>query len=136
MTVAITQVSGNELYFKYFNQINPQDCYVELDCEREELTATYNSEIGNAIPASVFNGHDQRFSIPCLNESSANALLEEILPLAERVVAGYESGRNGNNHVAKFSEDAKKAIEEIEYLCTQDNFDCESMVIIDEENEE
>jgi hypothetical protein len=42
-----------------------------------------------------------------------NRVLEELRPLADRVIAGYESEWDGNNHVARFDEDAQEAIEEI-----------------------
>lgn len=110
-----------ELYCHYDGQAEPQGCYVELDCANKKLSAQYNSEIGNAIPFSVFHGHDQRWGIPCLRGEMANKLMEELLPLAERVVSGYESEWDGSNHVARFTDDAKKAVEAIETECN-DNY--------------
>jgi hypothetical protein len=108
----------NELHCKYPGQLNPQECFVSLHCRTGLLTAAYNSEIGNAIPADVYHGHTQRWGIPCLTNSSVNELLSELLPLAQRVVGGYKSEWDGNNIIAKFTPDSRAAIEKIETICS------------------
>ena len=109
--------NDTDLYCQYGGQNNEQGCYVELDCAQATLSADYNPEIGNAVPFSVWHGHDQRWEIPCLRAGAANELLEDIRPLAERVVEGYESVWNGNNWVAEFDDDAQEAIKAIGELC-------------------
>lgn len=111
---------GEELpvYLRYPGQCNVQSAYVELDCETGELGASYNAEIGNAVPFSVWYGHDQRWGIdPCISGDRLCGLLEDIVELAQIVVDGHESIWNGNNHVAKFSEKASEAIDEIGTIC-------------------
>ncbi len=118
MAIAIKTISYyKELHCHYDGQTNSQDCYIELDCENETLSASYNGEIGNAIPFSVYHGHNQRFGIPCLLPDAVNGLMKKIKHLADRVVDGYESHWDGNNNVARFDDDAKEAIEEIQQLC-------------------
>lgn len=102
------------LYCQYERQTEPQPCYIELDCQTGTLHASYNAEIGNAIPFSVYHGHDRRYGIPCLTADAANELMEEILPLAQRVVDGYSRHWDGNNHVARMTDDADAAEQEIE----------------------
>ena len=117
MSISIKKIAGNSLHCHYDRQTESQGCYIELDCENEKLSASYNAEIGNAIPFSVYHGLDQRWGIPCLTGDTVNDLLDEIAPLAERVIAGYESDWNGNNHVATFTDDAQAAIDEITEIC-------------------
>lgn len=118
MTIAITTVTGTELHVTYPRQTQAQPCYVELDARDDgRLSAAANPEIGNAVPFDVVHGHVQRWTIPALKADVANELLKEIAPLAERVVAGYESTWSGSNHVAAFDEDATVAIEAIGDLC-------------------
>jgi hypothetical protein len=118
MSITINKInSQSDLFCHYDRQTSAQGCYVELDCKNETLSALYNAEIGNAIPFSVYHGHDQRFAIPLLTVDAANRLMDEIKPLAERVVGGYKSEWNGNNHVAVFTDDAQAAIEEITEIC-------------------
>jgi len=120
---------GNELFCHYRNQTSPQPCYIELDCEGETLTADYNGEIGNAVPFAVWHRRTLRFDIPILTADAANRLLDEIAPLAQRVIGGYESVWDGSNHVGTYTDDAQRAIEEIENLCDDLDFDSENDTI-------
>ena len=98
-----------DLHCHYDRQTQQQECYIALNCREKILTASYNGEIGNAIPFSVFHGHIRRYGIPCVIADAANELMDEILPLAQRIVDGYESRWDGNNMVAALSHDAKLA---------------------------
>lgn len=118
--VTITPVEGDELHHQYPGQTAPQDCYVQLICETGALSASWNGEIGNAVPVGVWHRRVLRWNIPALTEGAANALLEEIAPLAERVVAGYSERWDGSNHVGEFDADADDAIEAIARLCDRD----------------
>jgi hypothetical protein len=105
------------LHCHYSGQTQRQGCYIELNCPNRTLSASYNPEIGNAIPFSVYHGHDQRFGINLMRGSTVNDLMEEILPLAQRVVDGYDSKWDGNNYIAKFTDNAQNALDEIEAIC-------------------
>jgi len=119
--ITVIELKGKfQLACQYPNQYNPQPCYIELDLRNETLTADYNGEIGNAVPFSVWHGHEQRYPIPCMVAVAANALLAEIAPLAERVLAGYECVWDGNNHVANFTDDAQEADNEISAICERE----------------
>ncbi len=118
-TVTVREVEGFELYYRYTQQSEPQRVVVSLDAEHRELSASTTTEIGNGVPMRVYHGHVRRWTIPALNADAANALLAEIAPIAARVCDGYETRWNGNNHVAKYDEDAEKACEEIRDLCDE-----------------
>jgi len=124
MTVTIRECTETtELLRRYHGQNEPQGAYIELGLRHETMHATYNAEIGGAIPFSVYHGHDRRYGIPTFTAKAANRLMHELLPLAERVVAGYESVWDGHNHVAHLSEDAQAADAEIAERC---EFECEN----------
>lgn len=123
--VTIVEVEGNALHRQYAGQHKAQPCYVSLDCASGRLTAEYDPEIGNVRSFAVCHGHVQRWSIPVLSADAANSLLAEILPYAERVVAGYERVWDGNNHVGEYSEDAQEAIESIRDLCDRARADAD-----------
>ncbi|MDO9016121.1 MAG: hypothetical protein Q8S73_12605 [Deltaproteobacteria bacterium] len=118
-TIETLPVTGTELHLQYPGQTSPQDVHVCLDAETGRLWAAASGEIGNGVPVRVYHGHVQRWSIPALKGDAANALLEEIEPLAARVCDGYWSRWDGSNHVAAFDDDASEAIEEIQALCEQ-----------------
>ncbi|WP_371099897.1 hypothetical protein [Streptomyces sp. PU_AKi4] len=105
-----------ELFRHYDGQTEPQPAYIELDTQNGTLLATYNSEIGNAVPFTVYHGLDRRYGIPILTADAANRVMEEIAPLADRVIAGTTVEWDGNNNVAILDEDAQAAEEEIEKL--------------------
>lgn len=127
----VDYLSGAELYCKYPRQSENQDCHVAIDCRSRRLWAEYNPEIGNARPFEVYHGHVRRYTIPALREDAANALLDDLAELADRVCDGYESVWDGHNHVAKLDEDAQEAEEEIERLCDAQQDAQEDLVVWD-----
>lgn len=104
-----------ELYRRYQNQSKPQPAYIELDLRTGRLFATYDSEVGGARPFSVRRGFDRRYPTPVLTAAAANRVMEEIRPLAERVLADWEETLDArqSNLVAVLGEDAAAAEEEI-----------------------
>lgn len=116
-TVDISPVSGLELHHQYPMEQRPQSCFVELDARTGALSASYNAEIGSAVPMHVFNRHVLRWNIPAMKEVPANALLAAIAPIAQRVVDGYQPRWNGTHSVGGYSADAVDACDDIESLC-------------------
>lgn len=103
-----------DLYRQYPGQLRAQRCYVEIDCKHGTLSCSYDAEVGNAVPAYVYHGHAIRYGIPCLTPEAANGLMDAILPLAQRVEAGYTSDWDGDNMVGRYNEDATEALGIIE----------------------
>jgi hypothetical protein len=98
------------LYHVYPQQMQPQGAYIELDCKTGQMIADWNGEIGNAIPFSVYHGHDRRWPVPNnMSADAINSLMDEIAPLAQRVLDGYDSTWDGNNMVAVLDDDAQEA---------------------------
>lgn len=115
--VTIDPVKGfADLHQQYRGQTSPQPCHVQLACDTGTLTASYDGIIGSGVPSHVWHARTLRWSIPCLTADAANALLSEVLPIAERIVAGYELVWDGNNHVGEYDEDAEAAREEMAAL--------------------
>ncbi|GHJ34288.1 hypothetical protein TPA0910_87210 [Streptomyces hygroscopicus subsp. sporocinereus] len=114
-TVRIIECTyADELHRHYDGQTEAQDCYIELDLREGTLLASYNAEIGNAVPFSVHHGFERRYGIPVLTGDAADRVMEEIRPLAERILADWEEHWDGHNKVARLGEDAQAAEEEIE----------------------
>jgi len=105
------------LFCHYKGQPSPQPCYIELDCEERALSASYDGEIGNAIPFRVYHGRCIRWTIPCLTATAANALLEELAEEAARICDGYDQVWDGHNHVGKLDDDARAASDTIQATC-------------------
>lgn len=107
------------LYRHYQGQTSPQGCYIELDTRNGELTADWNAEIGNGVPASVYHQIVLRWDIPTLTAPSANRLLDKLATLATQVLAGATTEWDGNNHVGKLTADARAAADDIEAHCQE-----------------
>lgn len=101
------------LHCRYQGELEGQSCHIALDLEDGRMWADYNPEIGGGIPASVYNGRTRWWSIPCMTSASANQLMTEIKPLAERILVGSEIKWDGNNNVGILNEDAGQAEQEI-----------------------
>lgn len=119
--IMIRPVDGTcDLYRKYQTQMEPQPCYVELDCRTGVLQATWNAEIGNAVPFSVWHGHEHRWSIPTLTAVAANEFLAELVEPCQRIIDGYTSEWDGHNLVARYTQDAWDAIDVVSRMAEQD----------------
>jgi hypothetical protein len=98
--------------------VNPRvnRVYVTIDWPtgRINVIGKHESEWGTTTFYRA-HGHEGIFRISHLDKvRSLRAFVnEEIAPLAERVVAGYERHWDGNNHVARFTEDAQIALRRI-----------------------
>ena len=101
----------------YPAQNRTQPAFFELTEGDNTIFADWDAEIGGAVPFSVFHGRDRRYYFsPNLKLSAVNRIGREIIPLLERVRAGMSIVWNGNNHVAKLTEDALCAEREIRRL--------------------
>jgi len=118
--VTVNAVAPAQLHRQYSGQSEPQPCYVEVDLKNQVLMADYNAEVGNAVPFAVFHGVERRYPIPALTSTAANDLLEQIRPLAERMISDWEEEWDGNNHVAVLGDDAQAAEAEIVQLTEQE----------------
>lgn len=114
-TVTISE--PGQLHHQYPGQDEPQDCYVQVDLPGQSVAADYNPEPGNAVPAQVFHGLVRRYPIPALTGEAAAELLEQIRPLAERLVADWTQVYDGSNLVAVLGGQAAAAEHEIEQIC-------------------
>lgn len=125
-TLTVTTLDESDpavLLLHYPTQTHAQPCYVELNCEAEELLADVRGDIGNARPERIAHQRALRWTIPCLTARAANALLAEIAPHAEEVLRGYESryDRNATKH-GHYTDDAWRAVERIGELCDAGRF--------------
>jgi hypothetical protein len=121
-TQLITVDDVAELFRRYHQQTDAQPAFAELDPTSGYLRASFAPEIGNAVPAAVAHGLRRRYPIPVLHTDGANALLRELIPLAQRVTDGFSATWDGNNTIGVLAADAVKAEDQILALC-QAEFD-------------
>ncbi|QKW31475.1 hypothetical protein HUT11_35520 (plasmid) [Streptomyces seoulensis] len=116
-TVRIIKCTDPTKLFRHYDgQSEAQPAYIELDLREGTLLADYDAEVGGAIPFSTYHGFERRYSIPVLTGEAANRVMQEIAPLAERILADWVEEWDGNNMVARLGGDALAAEEEIEKM--------------------
>lgn len=99
----------------YPGQMEPQRAFYDLDLERDTVFATYDPEVGNAIPFRTWYGVARRYYFdPNLKKKVVNSMGKALLPLFERVRRGAVIELDNGNYKAYLNEDAKEAELEIE----------------------
>ncbi|GAB3115612.1 hypothetical protein GCM10027160_23200 [Streptomyces calidiresistens] len=127
-------VEDLELYRHFPGRNTSQPAHILLDLKNGTLSASYDVEVGEGTPPEVFYGHTRRYRIPLITAQAANTAMQEIAPLADRILADSSIEWDGNNNVAVLGEDAQEAEEEIrEHLgCDRKNpegaFDPNSLI--------
>ena len=113
-TVSIRPVeSPTALYCRYAGSYEEQPAYIALDLVDGELYADYRATDGT--PGRVWLGQVRTWSIPPLVADAANALLERIAPLAQRILDGssIEVDPRTGDPVGVLDDDAAEAEREI-----------------------
>ncbi len=120
----------DELHCWYDGQTSPQPCHLALDLTDGELTAGYNPEVGPpyGTPASVYHGRTLRIKIPCLTADAANRLLNEVAPIAARILSGATIEWDGHNHIGVLDDDAEAAVDELAAACDPESFSEQHLV--------
>jgi len=119
----------------YPQQTQPQSTYLVLDLDSGVLTADYNHDIGDAVPMSVWHGRVRRYRLPSpyLTPDCIGAIMDELAPLFERVLAGSEIVWDGSNLVGQLDDDAAQASEAIANKLDFDRLQTELEFIEEEE---
>ncbi len=103
------------LYSKYSNEMQAQPAYIELDPAARTLDADYSGEVGNAVPANVWNGKILRYPVPSsIYAASLLDFMQQQLPLFERICEGWNEEWDGNNYVGRLNDDAQAAHDELD----------------------
>ena len=119
----ITIIAPTEtLYARLRGQHRAQPVEVRLDCEARTLTAGVDWA-SPAVSCAQWHGLTLAWTIPSLTQSAAEALLEAIREDAEEVLAGFERRWDGSNHVGRFDDDARDAIQRIATRCEREQWD-------------
>lgn len=113
----IVPTGAAELHRHYPGQTEPQPAYLELCLRTGRLYADTDAEVRGARPFSVYYGFERRYPVPALTGAAADRLLEEIRPLAQRILNDWtEELDSQSNRVAVLGGDAQAAEEEIEAI--------------------
>lgn len=118
MDVTITRITEpDELFCKYPTEFHPQPVDLELDTRTGKLSCSYDPNIGGGTTFDHYHRLILSIGVPCLTADAANGLMDEVAPLAQRVLDGADEEWNGSNNVGVFTDEAMEAWEEIERIC-------------------
>jgi hypothetical protein len=113
-------VSGTELHLRPAGQFRPQPAYVALSLRSGALYAEHSPFVGNENQwtADEYHGFERHWQIDATTKARVvNALIDRIAPLAQRMLADWDTEWDGNNHVAQLGDDGAAASGEIAELC-------------------
>lgn len=116
-TATVTIIYPTEcLHYRRHGEHRPQPVVLELDPERRELTVRVDHNDRHTTSFAVYHRRVAHWEVPALTQSAAEELLEDVLPLAERAVAGYSTRWNGHNRIGEYAGDGADAMDEISEL--------------------
>jgi hypothetical protein len=104
------------LHYRRHGEHRPQPVVLELDPEERTLTVRVDHNDRHTTSFAVYHGRVAHWEVPALTQSAAEELLEDVLPLAERAVAGYDTRWNGSNRIGHYEGDGADAMDEISEL--------------------
>lgn len=118
-TLTIDRVEKvDDLFQLYPGRGTVQPCHLALDLDTGEMSCDYDPSVdGSDHPKSVHHGVVLWIPIPCLTADAANALMEAVAPLAERILADSAVEWDGQNNVGVMYEDAAAALAELTARC-------------------
>ena len=110
------EFDSGRLALHYSGQINPQDTVADIYADGTVYVHA-DPEIGSGVPSSVWHGIVQRinFGWYVTSKADARAWYRQARPLLARLIAGMGDEWDGSNRVGTLTDDARAALESIEY---------------------
>lgn len=103
----------------YPRQNSPQSAHMEMD-ENGNVSVSWNAEIGNAVPMTVWNRRTIRVLIHAeLTPGDIDELLDDVADLLEAIHAGHTVEWDGSNHVGQLTDDADAALYDLTRACEE-----------------
>lgn len=124
MAIKVIEVEGPEsaLYHRYYGQLSPQFCYLEVDPQERSIKCSWNGEVGNSVPINVWNRCILRFHIPCITKTSANKMMNDsrVQSLVEDICNGHSIEWDGSNNIGVLTGKAEWLVYTLETLFDND----------------
>ena len=102
-------------YCQYPGREHPQGAYLQLrmSAEPPHLCATFNGEIGNAVPGDVYHGHSLRFDFPCdALLRDVREAMKKVAPMCAELARGYDTRFDGQSMVGVYDHALRDKIQE------------------------
>ena len=108
--------SRKDYFCQYLGQAYPQGAYLQLRMSDEtpNLCATFNGEIGNAVPSDVYHGYTLRFDFP--SEASlkdVRSAMKKVAPMCAELAKGFDTDWDGNNMVGVYDSNLRDKVQNV-----------------------
>ena len=93
----------------------PQGAYIQLrmSAEPPHLCATFNGEVGTAVPEDVYHGHTLRFEFPCdALLKDVRGVMKKVAPLCAELAKGYDTRFDGQSMVGVYDHALRDKIQD------------------------
>lgn len=93
----------------------PQGAYLQLRLAAEppHLCATFNGEVGTAVPEDVYHGHTLRFDFPCdARLRDVRGTMRIVAPMCAELAKGYSTRFDGQSMVGVFDHALRDKIQD------------------------
>jgi hypothetical protein len=117
------------IYPRGLRPTDPHRAVLRLDeLGTVDVAPDYNTDGSTTL--DVWLGQTIQYSIPaCLSAAGIDNLLDNIMPLLERIHSGHTVMWNGNNHIGVMTSDARAAHDELVRHLEQAQYDTDNNVI-------
>ncbi len=109
------------LYHHYQGQTHEQKAYLYLDLEKGTIETEVDREIGGAVTEDVWNKRTLRYLVsPYLSRRQANELMDDLLPLLQKVRDGMDIEWDGSNWVGVTTDPSVERFDsKIQDICSE-----------------
>ena len=101
--------------WQYPGRDYPQGAYLQLrmSAEPPHLCATFNGELGTAVPEDVYCGRTLRFDFPCdARLRDVREAMHKVAPMCAELAKGYDTRFDGQNMVGVWDHLLRDRIQE------------------------
>ena len=93
----------------------PQGAFLQLrmSAEPPHLCATFNGEVGTAVPEDVYHGHTLRFEFPYDSLlKDVREAMKKVAPMCAQLARGYDTRFDGQSMVGVYDHALRDRIQE------------------------
>lgn len=101
--------------WQYPGRDYPQGAYLQLrmSAEPPHLCATFNGELGTAVPEDVYCGRTLRFDFPCdARLRDVREAMKKVAPMCAELARGYDTRFDGQSMVGVYDHTLRDRIQE------------------------
>jgi hypothetical protein len=104
-----------DYFCQYLGREYPQGAYLQLrmSAEPPHLCATFNGEVGTAVPEDVYHGHTLRFDFPCTALlKDVRGAMKKVASMCAELAKSYNTRFDGQSMVGVFDHAQRDRIQE------------------------